>query len=683
MSRVEITRLRFTFGLLGAVPVFLAGWLGWVQVAQGGELERSGRAPLRLVRETADNQAYREEAVPAPRGTIVDRRGVVLAVDCESYEVRADIRLPVAAQKDSDRLRRWLADWIDAVALALVDDPELAERADARARHVERLARVLQRAFRVAELPASGPLPAGHPTRADVLVASEVEVLSVVKALRRLATEARWQSITLHFLRSFRREYPERGLTFGVVGHVETAWGKDAEGKRVLVTRGVSGLETSGELDPDEATSRRFLKDGRGRPYFLAPLAEQPQPHVLRATIDIELQRIATRELAAQAEKGAREGKITIPKWGALVLVEIESGEVLAAASWHRDAKNPQAASFTPTQNVFEPGSIVKPLVLAYAHEVGALDWQHVFDCAPGSADYRERIARLGRGKPVRDDHDCAELDAHGILVNSSNIGAAYCGLLLDRAQWQDYMRFYGVGTSLALGIPHRLGGTHKESFAPGVPLRRFQANSAISFSFGYEHEVTAMHVARAYLRLFRGAGAQVRMRRDAEPRDAANGSRFRPEVVEAVRLAMVDVVSADPHATGTFLHATMLKELGIDLHGVVAGKTGTAASNVPVPGRGTISVRNASFVGFSPVEAPRWLAVCVLQKDDSARFYGGSYAAPPAVRLLLQCQQLEQRRLLRQESPNGANGQVREASTSPGDSGWSPSAPGTTAVGR
>ncbi len=682
MNRGEHTRVRFVFGLLGVVPVFLAGWLGWIQVAQAGEIARDGRAPLRLVPATADGQARRREQVPAPRGTIVDRHGAVLALDCETYEVRADIRVPAAARKDAAKYRTWLAELLDALSLALVDDPSLADRDDARKRHAQRLATVLHREFRVGDLPADGNVPAGHPVRGDVLVGNDVETLSVVEALRRLGADRRFRTVSLHFLRSFQRAYPERELTHGLVGHVGTRWSGGKAGAGELQTVGVCGLEAMRELTEGEGTARTFLKDGRGRPYFLAPLVDRPSPNVVHSTIDLELQRFATRELAAQAEAGAREGKITIPKWGALVLVELATGDVLAAASWHRDAKNPQAASFTPHQSLCEPGSIVKPLVLAYAHEVGALDWEHVFDCTPGCAEYRDRIAHLGRRKPVRDDHDCAELSAHGILVNSSNIGASYAGLLLEREQWRDYMRFFGFGEPLGLPLPHgAVGGPHAQSFAPNTPLRSFRANSAISFSFGYELQVTTMHVARAYLRLFRGASAELRLCRAVEtdgtlvPAPAAIGAgpRLRTEVVDAVRAAMVDVVSADPHATGFHVHQRMLKELGIDLHGVVGGKTGTAASNVPVPGRGTVSVRNASFVGFLPVEQPRWLAICVLQKDDSARFYGGSYAAPPVVRLLLQCQQREQRRQLYQEARTATSGgQAREGSGSPGHSGWS-----------
>jgi cell division protein FtsI/penicillin-binding protein 2 len=692
MNRGELWRVRIAFGLLGLVPVFLAGWLGWVQVAQAGELQRDRKAPLRLVPETADRQAQWSEAMPAPRGSIVDRRGALLALDCETYDVRADIKVPSGLADDVGKYRAWLVKLVDAMALALVADPALADRDDARRRHTDRLAKICQREFAIAKLPATGRVPAGHPFRAEFLLDGGVDVLSVVEALRRIPEEKAFRTVGLHFLRTFRRAWPDRELTYGLVGHTDSRKVKQEGRPEVFETYGVCGLEASPLLQADVAGTRAFLRDGRGRPYFQAPLAEAPTAAVLHSTIDIAMQRIALRELTAQAEAGAREGKITIPKWGALLLVEVATGDVLAAASWHRGEKNPQATSFTPFQALYEPGSIVKPLVLAYAHEAGVLDWNHVFDCSPNGTDYRERIAGLGRAKAVRDDHACHDLSAHGIIVNSSNIGASYCGLLLGREQWQDYMRFFGFGTSLGFGLPHEaIGGTNKKSFAAATPIRSFKANSAISFSFGYEMQTTALQMARAYLRLFRGASAELRLVRgvasDGEfrtvPTPADDGAKLRPEVVESVRAAMADVISSDPHATGTYLHRDMLKELGIDLHGVVAGKTGTASSNVLIKDRGTVNVRNASFVGFLPADNPRWLAVCVLQKDDSAKFYGGSYAAPPVVRLLLQCQQLEERRLPHQDSPTFSGGQTRGTSGTPGDSGWSRGAPGTTAVGR
>ena len=272
----------------------------------------------------------------------------------------------------------------------------------------------------------------------------------------------------MDFLRSFERSYPERELTYGLVGHIDTVRRTDPTTQRTSIeTVGVCGIEAFDALDSAPGEARGFKQDGRGRPYFQAPLANVGRPNVVHATIDLDLQRIAQRELAAKAEAGTKADGTSLPLWGALLLIEVATGDVLAAASWHRDVKDPKAASWTPYQQIYEPGSIVKPLVFAYALQAGAVDWNQTYDCAQGSSEYRQRIASLGRRNPVKDDHDCHLLTPHGILVNSSNIGAAYVGLGLDREQWRDYIRFYGFGTSLGLGMPHgSKGGTHPQSFA-------------------------------------------------------------------------------------------------------------------------------------------------------------------------------------------------------------------------
>ncbi|MBL9077132.1 MAG: hypothetical protein JNL08_06505 [Planctomycetes bacterium] len=678
MKTGERIRVRVAFGLLGIVPVFLTGWLGWVQVAQAGELRREGGAPLRLVPATADRQAWREERVPTPRGTIVDRDGSLLAIDRETYDVRATLAVPASEGKRVEALRAWIDAVANDFARALVADPGFSSRGDMLRERQAEFRKLLHGALRTAELPAQGEVPAAHPRFTDVRIAGGVDSLAVIEALR--AVGAARSSVTMHFLRTFRRDYPEREATAGLVGHVKTDWVSDpATQVQRLETWGVCGLEALAALTPADADARPFLRDGRGNAYFVGPLQPLPVPNVLHSTIDIELQREADRLLGEEAEAVSHNGESTRPAWGALVLVEMATGDVLAATSWLRDRKSKVGQAFAPYQSLYEPGSIVKPLVLAYALEAGRLDWNHEFDCAPGSADYRERIGSLG-SRVVRDDHACGVLSAHGILVNSSNIGATYVGLQLEREQWQDYMRFFGFGRSLGLALPHEaLGGPNKRSFDGDIPLRSFRRNSAISFSFGYEMQVNALQMARAYLRLYRGGDAELRLCRGVEiggqwhaaPPARSGGARLRPEVVDAVHAALVDVVSDDPHATGTHLHRRFLTDTGVDLHGVVAGKTGTAASRIGIRGRGRVEVRNASFVGVLPAEAPRWLVVCVLQKDDDARFYGGSYAAPPAVRLLLRCQELEQRRPRHEEPQRSTNGQVRAAQGSPGVSGW------------
>ncbi|MCA8973307.1 MAG: hypothetical protein KDC98_01230, partial [Planctomycetes bacterium] len=586
---------------------------------------------------------------------------------------RASLSVPKAAYRDLAGYRAWLDRRARDLALALAADPSLPDRQAAREVFEERLQQQIRRAFQVERLERGlsgmvGKVPDDHPRHADIRVAGEVDVLAVIDALRTLSSRRDLRGmLSVHLIPAFSRTYPDRELTHGFVGHTATQWRSDEDGRRELLTYGVAGLEAAAVLTEGSGAERAFLRDGRGNSYFVGREVRASATPVLHSTLDIELQRAAIKELKEMAEAGARTGKVTIPKWGALVLVEIASGDVVAAASWHRGIVNSENASFAPYQSLFEPGSIVKPLVLAYAYEAGVLDWDHVYDCRPGGRDYREQIGGLGRRKPVRDDHDCEDLTAHGILVNSSNVGASLIGLGLDRDRWQDYMRYFGFGASLDLPLPNgRSGGWPRQSFDRSVRERSFQANSAISFSFGYEFQVTAMHMARAYLRLLRGNGAELRVCRGIEfdgrwlPAPTSPiGASFSPRVLQAVCAAMADVMGPDPKATGSAVRRRIQSELGIDLYGLVAGKTGTAASVVGIPGRGKVNVRNASFVGVIPAELPRWLAVCVLQKDDSARFYGGSYAAPAAVRLLLQAQKLATRRSCSQEvRPSG--GQTR-----------------------
>lgn len=685
MKSGELLRVRVAFGALGAVPVFLAGWLGWLQVVQAGTIVRRDGTPLPLIAKTADKQGWKTESIPAPRGQIVDRTGAVLASDRATYEVRATIGVPRKVRNDMTLFRPWLAKLVDRLAVSLVADPDIERRDVQRQKHQKRLQAAADAAFRVKDLPAAGEWPEGRSRRADFLVAVGVDRLAVIDDLRAHHMSKQYPTLTMHFLHGYRREYPERELTHGIVGHTNSFKTDLPNGGVKLETVGVVGLESFAALEPREGGRRRFLADGRKRPYFVAPVENAPEGAVLHSTLDLELQRAAVRLLDEQCEQGLhdREGKKA--KWGALTLVEIETGDVLASASWHRGDAPAQARPFAPYQNLFEPGSIVKPLVFAYALEVGALDWSKVYDCNPFGSDYREKIRPLGRRKAVKDDHKCGELDPHGIIVNSSNIGAAFIGLQLTRPQWQDYMLAYGFGKSLGLNLPgEHLGGNHKRSFAADIKLKSFQANSAISFSFGYEMMTTAMQVSRSYLRLFRGLGAELRLVKGLEldgehhdiPAKIETGPHYRPEVVEAVRRAMVDVVDNDSHATGRFVHGMIKKERDLDIHGLVAGKTGTAVSPVKLRDGSRAYVRNASFVGFLPADDPKWLAVCVLQNDHVSRFYGGRYAAPPAVKLLLQCQKHLERQSMHQDSQFHSGGQTRNTPSgvelrSPGYSGW------------
>lgn len=680
VTSTERVRLRLVFGLFGCVPVFLAGWLAWLQIFQKGELRHASGAPLRLSPATADMQRDRRDLLPSPRGTIVDRHGATLAIDCEAFDVRAEIRPPRKALKDCKELRLYLADLAEKLSFALIRDPGLADRAEALKDYRAKLQERIRKAFDLDALPAAGEIPKDAKVSGEFLVDGEVSVQSVLEALDELDNSM--QSLHLQMLRTHVRSYPERDLTYGLVGYLQDQPLVDAGTNRVVGFQPVAplGLEALAALSPGEPGERVFRIDSSSRRYYAGPADQPAQPSRLQTTIDLELQKLACRELEEQAIAAGKDGKSTLPQWGALVMIGIETGDVLAAASWHRDAKSQKGAACAPYQMSYEPGSIVKPLLLAYALQHAGLDWNHVYDCSSAGADHHRVVEETGR--LVRDDHPCGNLTPHEILVNSSNIGAVKVGALLTRDQWRDYLDVYSIGKSLDLGLQHeQRGGIVQKSWDPRISTAAFKRWTGSSYSIGYELKVNAMQIGRAFLSMLSGRQRELRLVRSIE----TDGQRLEvpvrgkserfldPAVVEAVTAALVDVVSDDEHATGRYLVQSFHKE-GIDLHGLVAGKTGTAASHSVVKGKGTVEVRNASFVGFAPAAAPRYLVVCVLQKDDSARFYGGSYAAPPAARMLLEALRLEERRRLCQGP---------QVSASPGASGRSWRASETSQAGR
>lgn len=672
----ELLRVRFLFGLLGLVPLFLTGWFAVLQVGGGGQLSRG--SALVLGQGAVDAQRYASEVLPAPRGSIVDRHGATLAIDAEAYEIRADVTPPRSVRSSRAKLQDYLQDLATELAGELARDDTIVDKVEFRRRERTRLLDRLQGALGVARLPAAGQLAAAAmPGRVNVLVASDVVSPAVAAGLR--AVDQRRDSLRLHWMRTYQRVYPDRDATWGLVGYDQALPLHDEAGRLAYRRFGIFGIERIAALQPGPDGLRRFALDAAGNSYWVEPPRPPGPPTVLQATIDLELQKAAIRLLDQQARRGAGEGVRRLPKWGALVLIEVATGDVLAAASWHRDVAHEQGMAFTPYQSLYEPGSIVKPLVFAHALQHGGLDWHRTIDCSSSGSRHERLVEETGR--LVRDDHACGVLSPHGILVNSSNIGAVKVGSLLRRDQWRDYVDFYGFGSTLGLELPHEsLGGANRRSFDPKVPEHQFRRWTGSSFSIGYEMQVSALQMARAYLTMLSGAQRQLRLYRGVEvdgvrlaaPPAPAGQRRYSPAVVELVREALTDVVSPEPTSTGRHVHALLLKEEGLEAHGLIAGKTGTAASSVGTA-RGRVEMRNASFVGFAPADRPRYLAVCVLQKDDDARFYGGSYAAPPVARLLLQSLRLEERRRLRPEP---------QVSVTPGDQAGAGRAPETTQTG-
>jgi cell division protein FtsI (penicillin-binding protein 3) len=576
-------------------------------------------------------------AVDVPqRGRIVARDGTVLAEDQPLFEVRAEIEVDLDLPDDAPVFaalrQRLAADLAFHLAYGLEGRRSLSEQVATRDRLLHRMARATRPERDVVLRPASAGRPARVRRKLDFLVDPAVLSAVVLEGLRSLERTPDWRRLRLHFLKRHRRVYPAGDAFAGPVGFVF------ARGESDELRTGVEALDA---LRRVLAGSREILRDVDRRRFWAGYGVPGGAPSVVHLTLSPDLQRAAQAELE-KAVAGAAAQFGSPPEWAALVLADVSSGDVLAMASFV-DAAEARAAAFAPTQRVFQPGSSVKPLVFSIAMQHGLLAWEDDrFDCTAGGTAEGWAVTVPG-GEPTRvrrmikDDHPCGVLSPLQILQQSSNVGAVKVGQRLDPRLMQEYLDRYRFSAKTAIGLWGERTGRRPRDLAK-MPRREFDYFTGPSLSFGYELSVTPLQMLRAYLSLLSGRERELRLVHAVEvdgerrelPAKAAADPFLRPDVVDLLRAAMVAVVSEQPGATGRYL-AEELRQIGIP-EGAIGGKSGTSVHDL----RNGKKERTASFAGFAPAAAPRYVAFCVMQKVSAEGFYGGRYAASPAGRLLL-----------------------------------------------
>src|SRR5205814_1869115 len=107
----------------------------------------------------------------------------------------------------------------------------------------------------------------------------------------------------------------------------------------------------------------------------------------VQLTIEVPLQRELEAALAAAAEKHH-------PKGCAGIVVRASTGEIVAMATWptfdpeDRATFQPDALGNRAVQLVYEPGSVMKPLVAGAAVAEGLTAWTESINCEHGRYTY-------------------------------------------------------------------------------------------------------------------------------------------------------------------------------------------------------------------------------------------------------------------------------------------------------
>jgi cell division protein FtsI/penicillin-binding protein 2 len=395
-----------------------------------------------------------------------------------------------------------------------------------------------------------------------------------------------------------QRYYPENELGANVLGFVNREgtgmFGVEAEFNDLLAGAPQSVWMT---LDPYQVTEIPQLKTGAD----------------LVLTIDREIQAAAEDVLNNALDDSGADG-------GVILVMDPNTGEMLAIASTPRLNPNEYwnyANVFTDNtpynravSQDYEPGSVFKVLTMAAALDDGAV--------TPDTEFVDTGSIQLG-GITIHnwDWGAWGPQNMEGCLAHSLNVCLTWVATQLGVGPFYQYMQNFGfgrtTGVDLAAEAPGRLklpGDTDwfeaelgTNSFGQGIAVTPIQMVMAISSVANGKGEMMLPHVMRSIVR---------------------DGFQYTPTAQVVGR-----PISEETAHTLTELLARSLEGESSDalVDGYrVAGKTGTA--EIATPTGYSTSETNASFVGWGPVDDPRFLVYIWLEKPTSSP-WGSIVAAP------------------------------------------------------
>ena len=387
----------------------------------------------------------------------------------------------------------------------------------------------------------------------------------------------------------FKRQYPEGEAAAHVVGFTN------------VEDRGQEGMELAFEKElAGRPGSRRVIKDRLGR--IIEDVREQVPPvpgRDLQLSIDSKVQFFAYQKLrdAVQQHKA---------KAGSVVVLDVQSGEVLALANY---------PSYSPAKRVnlsgaqlrnraltdtFEPGSTMKPFTVALALDRGLVRPETPIQTAPG----RITIA----GSTISDAHPYGVLSVAEVIQKSSNVGTVQMAMKLQPKEMWELFSSVGFGQRPQLPFPGIVSGRLR-AYKTWRPIEQ------ATMSYGYGVSVSLFQLARAYT-VFARDGELVPVTLLKSQAQAAGVRILDPNNAQSVRQMLF--MAAGPGGT-----APKAQTIGYS----VGGKTGTARKQ---EGKGYAEGKyRGFFVGLAPVDKPRIVVAVMIDEPGTGVYYGGEVAAP------------------------------------------------------
>ncbi len=545
---------------------------------------------------TAEGARILNLSIPAPRGQIVDRNGAPFAQNVVAYYL--GLNFPQMEAKPDEAKLEYARDLVQIANQTLerdwsLEDEEILEHYETR--------RWLPLVF------SNRPL-----TQVERNAIESIDVSGLI------------------LIPTYERHYPQRNIAAHIIGFVgkRGPWptGEIPDGEALWPTaEGVRGLEKEFEADLTGVPGRvQIIFNGEGEKVE-ETVVQNPVPgHNVILSIDLEMQQLAARVLESHVKRGA------------LVIMEVQTGDILAMASFpsfdpndyiprisvERQAElvsDPEKPLYGRAfQGTYPPASTFKVAAALGMLEAGTVNEYTTFDCPP-TFTIGDRIARNWNEDPE------GYMNIIGAITRSCNTWF-FAGAMETSASNITIMgQKLGFGAKTGIPLPEERAGLmptnewYRDRW--GYPIGK---GDLCNISIGQGSvESTPLQVAQA-MAAIGNRSALIKARLVLQVQDFVNSVVHAYDVssrplfisyrnLEIVHRGMYDVVN---HGRGTGKRAA---HPNIS----VSGKTGTGQWNP------ALKQNVAWFAGFAPSEYPVYSFSAIYEGDPGESVGGGRVAGP------------------------------------------------------
>jgi len=405
------------------------------------------------------------------------------------------------------------------------------------------------------------------------------------------------------------RDLPYKSLAKRIIGYE-----KGDGANKVYV-----GLEGKFTKDLEGVGGSRLMRRTGGSNWMPVDIESQIEPQNgldIVSTIDIELQDMAEAALRKELIADSADH-------GCLIVMEVKTGYVKAMVNLGRTRKGAYEEVFNyAIGESNEPGSTFKLASFLVALEDGKVDLNTMINIGNGTVFFS--------GHKIEDSHhgEPGSLTAQQVFEKSSNVGTAkmiYNSYASEPQKFIDGLYKLGINRPLNLQIDGE-----RPPYIKNTKSKYWSDLSLPWIAYGYEVALAPIHLITLYNSIANN-GRMVKplfvkeILRNGQAVHKFDPVVINPQVVSpaTVQKAKIMMEGVVLHGTGTAINSPIYR---------IAGKTGTAqlAQNNRGYNQGTKNIRyKGSFVGFFPVEDPRFTMMVVIVDPKKGKYYGAAVAAP------------------------------------------------------